>query len=159
MHSFWTWDWPQTVDHKVFEWQWCWRRRANDCSPRSCWWPQPCETCSPLTLKPRCPEEKTERMRSCKKKKKRKKELVTVVCIMLSETLKRKISFVPISVEKTCKGLSVIPAESGGIHIWLCAMWLSWVTAGSEPRLWEIHWTNIRLTRAQRNRAEMFKLN
>lgn len=49
-------DWPQTVDHKEFVWQWYWRRHVIDCSPHSCWWLQLCEICSPLTLIPQCPK-------------------------------------------------------------------------------------------------------
>lgn len=53
----------------------------------------------------------------------------------------------------------MITVKSDGFHIWLCAMWLSWVTAGNGPRLWTMCWTRIMQRRAQRNREEMFKLN
>lgn len=45
----------QTEDLWVFGWGWCWRRRATDCSPRSCWWQQPSGTCCPPTSETQCP--------------------------------------------------------------------------------------------------------
>ena len=48
--------------------------------------------------------------------------------------------------------------KSGGLPIQRGVMWFHWVTAGTEPRLWEIQWTNIRPSRAQRNRVECLNL-
>lgn len=45
------------------------------------------------------------------------------------------------------------------VHIWLYATSFNWVTTERGPKLWEIHWTNIRQSRAQRSRAEVFKRN
>ena len=51
---------PQTSCPWACVWGWCWRQRAIDCSPHSCWLQRPSETYSPLTLETQCPVRTTE---------------------------------------------------------------------------------------------------